>query len=211
MRTLRRKIKRSYDRIGGDYADRRRLDEDVELLEEVVERVSPGTRVLDAGCGAGLPVLSRLSEHFAAFGLDISPAQLRLARENVPSARLVCQDVTRLPFPDETFAAACMYYVLFNVPREDHRSVLAGLHRVLRPGGLLLFDAGTSPTEHKHKDDWLGTGVPMYWSRYETETYLELVREVGFEVVWLRWAGHKLDSDERREHPFLLVRKRAEK
>lgn len=204
---MRQKIKRSYDRIGSGYVRRRRADGDVELLEEIIDRVEPGAPVLDAGCGAGIPVLSILSDHFTAYGVDISPEQLKLARENVPSASLVCQDVSRLPFPDETFAAICLYYVLFNVPREDHRGVLEEFYRTLQPGGLLLFDAGTSPTERKSKEDWLGTGIPMYWSRYDTETYLDLVERIGFEVVWLRWADHKLDSDERREHPFVLARK----
>lgn len=204
---MRRKIKRSYDHIGEAYVEKRHVDGDVELLDEIVERVDEGAPVLDAGCGAGLPVLTRLAEHFTAFGIDISPEQLQLANQRVPSARLLCQDITRLPFLDETFAAICMYYVLFNVPRADHRDVLRGFYRVLREGGLLLFDAGTSPVEYKQKDDWLGTGVPMYWSRFETETYVELLEDVGFNVVWLKWADHKLDSDRRREHPFILARK----
>lgn len=144
---MRREIKRCYDRIGEVYVQKRQVDGDVELLAELVERADADTPVLDAGCGAGFPVLTTLAEHFTVFGIDISPAQLRLARQRVPSAHLVCQDVTRLPFPDETFGAISMYYVLFNVPRTDHREVLSGFtsNRLLEATDLPTDAVGTSP------------------------------------------------------------------
>lgn len=205
---MRRRVRASYDRLGAAYERRRQSDGDVALLAELRSRLSPGDRVLDAGCGAGVPVTETLARTFEVVGVDFSTAQLERARENVPEAEFLRQDLTSLGLQDGTFDAVCMYYALFNVPREEHRAVLADLHRVLRPGGLLLFDAGRNSCRRKHEADWLGTGVDMYWSRYDADTYVRMLDELGFELVWRRDAAHELADDRRRVHPFVLARKR---
>jgi SAM-dependent methyltransferase len=57
------------------------------MLDALLERLEPGARVLELGCGAGIPVTRRLAERHTVTGVDISEAQLRLAREHVPGAR----------------------------------------------------------------------------------------------------------------------------
>lgn len=205
---MRRRVRASYDRIGPAYERRRQSDGDVALLVDLAARLSPGDRVLDAGCGAGVPVTETLARTFEVVGVDFSAAQLELASENVPAAEFLRQDVTSLGLQGGTFDAVCMYYTLFNVPREEHRALLADLHRVLRPGGLLLFDAGRNSCRRKHEADWLGTGVDMYWSRYDADTYVGMLDDLGFELVWRRDAAHELADDRRRVHPFVLARKR---
>jgi len=54
--------------ITGDPRDR--------MVAAVSERIPAGSRVLDLGCGSGLPSTSVLAEHFDVTGVDLSEAQI---------------------------------------------------------------------------------------------------------------------------------------
>ncbi len=103
-----------------------------------------GERVLDVGCGAGTAelILSALQPggvHFV--GVDLVPSRLRDARramrEQGVAAELATADASRLPFAPATFDAAFAVAVLQHVPAP--RAVIAGLRRVIRPGGRLVL------------------------------------------------------------------------
>ncbi len=66
-------------------------------------------------------------------------------RERFREARLVAASAERLPFPDASFDVAVATLVLCTIP--DQPQALGELHRVLRPGGSLLF------IEHVRSDD----------------------------------------------------------
>jgi ubiquinone/menaquinone biosynthesis C-methylase UbiE len=68
-------------------------------LDEVVERLAPGSRVIELGCGAGDPVARRLSEHHDVIGVDISTEQLRLAQATAPRAAFIEADMAHLELP----------------------------------------------------------------------------------------------------------------
>ena len=56
-----------------------------------------------------------------------------LARAPKPS---VLGDAARLPFPDESFGAVAMLWMLYHLP--DPETAVAEARRVLKPGGLLM-------------------------------------------------------------------------
>ncbi len=63
-------------------------------VEELRDRLSPGSRVLDLGCGAGVPAASALvAAGFEVTGIDISDVQIERARGLVPEAAFVCADM----------------------------------------------------------------------------------------------------------------------
>lgn len=146
-------------------------------------RLAPDARVLDAGCGAGIPVLQLLSTATGrAVGLDFSARQLALARAGVPGAALIHGDLGALPFRDEHFDAVVSFYAIIHVPRRDHLAILRECRRVLRPGGLALLCLGAKDApEDRDPTSWLGT--PMHWSHYDAATNLELLHTAGLDVL----------------------------
>jgi SAM-dependent methyltransferase len=198
-------VRAGYDDVAESYLAERPLDgADVALLDQLTERLAPGAAVLDAGCGAGVPVVRHLlAAGLATTGLDVSRRQLELARELVPDCELVLGDLAGLPFPAATFAGVVSYYAIIHVPRADHGAIFAEVHRVLRPGGfaLLCLGAGDLP-EDDDPESWLG--APMYWSHFDADTNLALLGDAGFAIVDDRIIADPMGH---RGHLFALVQR----
>jgi len=180
-------VQDGYDVLAEAYLRVRGSDsEDVRLLGELSTRLADGERVLDAGCGAGVPITQTLSERFRVIGVDVSERQLALARENVPNAEFIQADLVTLDLPDATFEAIVSYYAIIHVPREEHPALLANFHRMLIPGGLLLVSMGAGDNPDDTEDNWLDGGATMYWSHYGREDNLRMIVETGFQIIWDR-------------------------
>jgi 2-polyprenyl-6-hydroxyphenyl methylase / 3-demethylubiquinone-9 3-methyltransferase len=114
-------------------------------LREAVaaHRLDPGAATaLDVGCGGGLLAEEVARLGFAVTGVDPSAASLATAREHARSEGLQIDYVEgqgeRLPFDDASFDLVYCCDVLEHV--DDLDAVLAESRRVLRPGGLYVFD-----------------------------------------------------------------------
>lgn len=158
--------------IEGDPRDR--------FLNEFAVRLRDGARVLDLGCGAGVPSTKQLADRFDVVGADISEAQLRLARANVPDATFIRSDFSELDFEDEPFDGITAFYSISHIPREEHAGLFQRIVRWLKPGGFFLasLGAGGSP-------DWTGEwlGVPMLFSSYDADTNRRLLEAAELNLV----------------------------
>lgn len=140
--------------------------------------LAPGAAVLELGCGAGVPVTQALARKCRVTGVDISTAQIALARQHVPNATFIHSDMTALDFPAHSFDAVVGFYTLTHVPRDEHGALLARIYSWLRPGCLFFATMGAGDAPGGVEQDWLG--APMYWSHFGAETNRALVRQAGF-------------------------------
>lgn len=95
--------------------------------------VDEATRLLDAGCGAGLALQLAAKRGAAVTGFDASEGLLGVARERVPSAELHQGDLEELPFPAGSFDAVTAFNSVQYA--EDPVNALRELRRVTVPGG----------------------------------------------------------------------------
>jgi ubiquinone/menaquinone biosynthesis C-methylase UbiE len=197
-------VKNGYNASAAKYLTTRNQDsEDVRLLQELVQRLPKGAEVLDAGCGAGVPVAQYLSRFFNVTGVDFAEEQIRLARQLVPQARFLCQDITRLTLAENSFDAVCSYYAIIHIPRREHQALLQNFHRMLKPSGWVLLCLGADDLEKDIAEDYLG--ARMYWSHYDAETNLNMVRECGFDIIWSKIVAD--DTSPGSAHLFVLAQK----
>jgi len=198
-------VREGYDTIAEKYLTARNgsLPEDIELLQELVQRLPKGAKVLDAGCGAGVPITRILSRYFEVVGVDFSEEQIRLARELVPEAEFICQDITALDFPDESFDAICSYYTIINIPREEHQRLLKTFFRMLKVSGLVLLTMGVGDLPGDIDDFF---GARMYWSHFGAETNLKMMADCGFRIIWSKTITEQLAFGGGR-HLFILAQK----
>lgn len=100
--------------------------------------VGPGALVLDLGSGPCWisDWLRRL--RYRTLSVDLCLDMLRIGRRRMgPDAWACAADMARLPLADNSVDAAVCYASLHHVP--DWRTALAEVHRVLRPGGVLVL------------------------------------------------------------------------
>jgi SAM-dependent methyltransferase len=171
-----------YDRLAKDYLDWAssvRGDPRERMLADFSARLPDGARVLDLGCGAGLPSTALLARRFAVTGVDISRSQIALARRNVPGAIFRQGDIGRVRFSEAAFDGVTALYSIIHVPRAEHARIFVRIARWLRRGGWLLAVLGGSDGP-----DWTGEwlGVPMFFSSHDPVVNRELLRAAGFEV-----------------------------
>lgn len=111
------------------------------LLAQHADIDSP-LNLLDVGCGGGL-----LAEEFASLnchvtGIDPSEQSLVTARAHAQQQGLDiayhCGFGDALPFPEASFDVVSCCDVLEHI--EDWQATIAEISRVLKPGGLFLFD-----------------------------------------------------------------------
>lgn len=195
-------VRRGYDEIADRYLAARTAGGDVALLMELIARLRPGDAVLDAGCGAGVPVMRELTDAgMPVVGVDLSGVQLELARSRVPGAGLAQADLVTLPFADRSFAGLVSFYAVIHVPRAYHSSVFTEFRRVLRRGGVALLCLGARDLpEDDDADSWLGTH--MFWSHFGAETNLAMLRAADFDVLRDEIVADPMDHG---HHLFALV------
>lgn len=149
------------------------------MIAALTERVPAGGRVLDLGCGSGLPSTKVLAERFEVVGVDVSTAQIERARTNVPGATFMVGDLAALDFPAASFDAVTAFYSLNHVPREEHAALFERVERWLVADGRFLASFGLAD-----EADWTGEwlGVPMYFSSHDRDRTRRLLGAAGFEL-----------------------------
>jgi cyclopropane fatty-acyl-phospholipid synthase-like methyltransferase len=146
--------------------------------EQLSTRLPDGAHVLELGCGAGVHDTKELATRFRVTGVDISPEQIRRARNAVPHADFRVADFTALELEPASYDAVASFYAFNHVPRERLADLLTDVRSWLVPGGYLLTAFGAGDTEG-WTGQWLGT--TMYFSSFPPETNSRLVDEAGFE------------------------------
>lgn len=149
------------------------------LLRERKFDLRSARHILDVGSGAG-----QIAQHLLKYAdpeaeitcFDVSFGMMCRARHRLKSVRprYLVADLTRLPFPDESFDCVTCGYVLEHLP--DPRLGLAELARVMRPGARMLL----ATTE----DNFSGAWTSRLWC---CRTYNRQELRATCEVLGLHW------------------------
>ena len=164
-------VRRGYDELSVLYrADDAEPAEYQQWIDQLISKIPPGGRVLDLGCGCGVPVSRSLAiAGFEVVGVDFSEVQLARAGTLVPKAEFVLGDITAIDFEAESFDAIVCLFAIIHVPLDEQPALVRNMARWLRPGGLLLLSTGNWAWTGS-SSDWLG-GVELWWSHADRDTY----------------------------------------
>ncbi len=133
--------------------------------------------ILDVGVGAGrtVPLLRGISADYV--GVDYTPELVQACRENHPGVRVVEGDARDLrQFADESFQLVVFSFNGIDaVNPADRIAILREFHRVLRPGGALLFST--------HNRMGPGYREKLSFGVYRTRNPLKLARRVAVALL----------------------------
>jgi ubiquinone/menaquinone biosynthesis C-methylase UbiE len=175
-------------------------------LRRLVGMPSAGAPVLlDVGCGHGLslPQLMAAFQPRHLIGLDPASEVLATARRRAtalgPRVSLLRGDCTRLPLADASVDLIFCHQTFHHLI--DQPAGAREFHRVLRPGGLLLFAESTRAYIESWIIRWLFSHPAPQHSAAE---YLAILREAGFHITpdrmsfpYLWWSRSDLGLAER--------------
>jgi SAM-dependent methyltransferase len=193
-----------FDRIG------KRYDESfVERAAQVAEgdwlagRLTRPARVLDLGCGSGLPTAKQLVDAgFDVVGVDESPAMLELAEQQAPGGRYLRRDMRDVADLGE-FDAVAAFFALIMLPRRDILPLLTQLRGQLRGPKLLqvamvLGDFDELPISFM--------GVPATATAYPPDELARLVERAGFAILEVNEVKAEAERNRLEVQIFLRAR-----
>ncbi|WP_035841402.1 class I SAM-dependent methyltransferase [Kitasatospora azatica] len=209
-----RATRTSYDAIAADYTARF-VDElaikplDRAMLAAFAEYVRAGEpgQVADLGCGPGRVTAHLRGLGLDAFGLDLSPEMVALARRAYPELRFEVGSMTELGgLPDGSLAGIVAWYSIIHLPPAQLPTVLAEFHRILAPGGqlLLAFQVGDEPV---HREEGFGRSIDLTFHRRRPEQVVELLAESGLAIRARLVREAAEDGMEKVPQAFLLATK----
>jgi SAM-dependent methyltransferase len=197
-------VRKGYDKAAEDYLSVRNEDlEEMSFLPEFCSYIPKDGRVLDVGCGGGLPFTKYLSEQFEVIGIDISEKQIELAKRNVPKATFYQMDMTNLNFDNDYFDGIIAYYSIIHLPRNEQPDLFVNLYRMLKPNGVALLVLHSDDDPESFEEDFFGE--KMYWSGFDSKTNLEILQKTGFKVIWSKLVSDSLGEDS--SHLFAFLKK----
>jgi 2-polyprenyl-3-methyl-5-hydroxy-6-metoxy-1,4-benzoquinol methylase len=164
----------------------KKLDSKMRRSRRRVARLArrmPGKRLLDVGSNIGCLVAAGAERGLDAVGLEINPALVEHARKAYPQGRFVAGTIEDCDFPDASFDGVYCSEVIEHVP--DNNSFVAGIARVLAPGGILFL---TTPGLHEYTRGgdagaWPDFGAPDHKLYHTRESMRRLLMAHGFDRV----------------------------
>lgn len=144
-----------------------------------------GSRILDLGCGTGLPTARQLAEAgHQVTGVDLSAGMLDLAREYVPQAVFHRGDIAHVrsggPLDLGPFDAVTAFFSLLMLPRREIPYTLRAIHGLLPPGGLFTLSMVEADVDD-FSIPFLGNTIRV--SGYLRDDLHQVVADADFEVI----------------------------
>lgn len=201
------RIRHEWNSVAADWAsDRwyRLVERSAQICNDrLVELAAlrPGDRVLDVGTGVGEPAVTaarRVAPGGRVLGIDLAPTMVREGRRRirnlgVANVDLEVGDIESLELPPTSFDAVLSRWTLMLM--EDLGTTLAGLHRLLTPGGMLAAGLWGHPSRVPMVSAALGAALELLripapppeapghlWAQ-GSDALESLARQAGFSAV----------------------------
>ena len=177
-----------YDAMAVEYTEHAQREWDrmpleralVDLFAEYV-LTSGNLTVADIGCGPGRLTALLGRRGLEAYGIDLSPVMVELARKSYPELRFEVGSMLDLDVPSGSLGGVLAFYSIIHVPWELRAQVFAEFFRVLAPGGhlMLAFQVGD---DCRHRTEAFGHAISVSWHRQQPADLAELLEHAGFDV-----------------------------
>lgn len=167
-----------------------------------------GAPVADVGAGPGHVTKFLADAGAAVTGFDLSPGMVQEARTAYPQVPFEVADLGRLMRPTvaSAWGAIVAWYAVVHLAPSELPAALAGLARVLTPGGWLALATHVGDAIH-HLDTWLGEPVDLDVVLHDPRQVRAAAQSAGLQVVEWYLRGPLAGIEPDTERLYLLARK----
>lgn len=177
-------MKANYDLISQQWIEIRKElpTPDKVLFNEFIHCLPLNSRILDLGCGTGIPIDQLMLKHgYQVLGVDCSENLLESARSLLPEAQFIQAELETYDI-DSAYQGIILWDCLFHIPREHHEPILSKIYRALETGGAAIISSGGSD---QNIPAFTGTmfDVEFYYDAYPVDDLVNLCKKIGFSIL----------------------------
>ena len=175
-----------YERIAEHFIPARNWRIGPATVREWSRTLTPGSDILDLGCGYGVPISQVFIEQgFALYGVDASSKLIAEFRRRFPAVQVECAAIEDSEFFHRKFPAVIAWGLIFLLPLDSQHLLIRKVANVLEPGGKFLFTASREP------ETWRDSLTDLESISLGAEKYEQLLKAEGMIVT-----GHATDEGE---------------
>ncbi len=179
----------SYDTDASGYAEKVRglldglpfLRASLTLFAELVN-AGGGGPVADVGCGPGYVTRYLNDAGVDAFGIDLSPEMVAIARRDHPDLRFEVGTMTDLALADKSVAGIVAFWSVIHVPDSAVPGVFEQFRRVVRPQGPVLVGYHVGDETRHSSEGYSGRAISVDSHRRRPSTIAGWLRDAGFTI-----------------------------
>jgi SAM-dependent methyltransferase len=188
-----------------EFIERDRQAETLKFYDGIlkqIEKMTPGRRLLDAGCGAGGFLKFAEKAGWTVSGLDASEAAVRYSVETL-RLNAALADLNRYELPQKSYDVIWAFHVLEHLSDPIH--FLKSVAAALEPGGIFYLGLPFYPRRRIQSHQLLykiglanypfGFGLPDHISYFDGRTLRKTLADVGLDVI-RTWFSGKLTLQE---------------
>lgn len=133
-----------YEKIAPEFISVRNKSLGVSIFREWSNSLDTPSKVLDIGCGDGIPVTRTIIEPgHSVFAIDASKSMVNAFKGNFPDVPVKCESVEDSDFFDQEYDGVVAIGVIFLLKKPKQLAMIRKVGEILRPGGQFLFSAPT--------------------------------------------------------------------
>jgi len=165
-----------YEEHAQDFMRARRAHIGPDVARDWAREFPSGAEVLELGCGHGVVSQVLVEQGLRLYAIDASPTLLAAFRQRFPDVQAECAAAEDSSYFGRTFDGVIAWGLMFLLPEETQRIVLAKMARALKPGGRLLF------TAQRQTVTWTDSITGQESWSLGVERYESLMRELGLDI-----------------------------
>jgi ubiquinone/menaquinone biosynthesis C-methylase UbiE len=196
---------RAYDRVVDKYSDVYGNNPEYNYAIERFMQVVKKGKLLDIGCGNGLPTTKMMKTHgYDLVGVDVSKKMLEAAKINVPKVDFIHDDIRKLDLEKESFDGIYALFTFNHFKKKELPKLVAKLYEALKYDGAILLSVAEGNFEGKS----VILGEKVYWKEYTEEELKILFKDFDIHSIEKMEFKPGVEGEPMRKHIFLIAQKK---
>lgn len=196
-----------YDEISGAYVGR--FNEPSDHIDDFLNLLPQGGRILDAGCGPGIDSAYMASRNFEVVSVDISQKMLEEAHQRNPRGTFENVDIRQMHFGPESYNGILSSFSLIHIPKQDVPGVLKNFSNILKSSGLISIAIQEGPSQEIFIPEPFKPDEKLFVNVMSTVELRGLLHKYGFTTVHEFTRPAQKEEFELDFNKFVLIARKA--